>query len=168
MSNPFLGEIRLVGFNFAPRGWAMCDGQNLAIAQNDALFALLGTTYGGDGVNTFALPDLRSRVPVHMGQGPGLSSYVLGEQSGTESVALNSLQLPLHAHAVASVAGGTGSTASSDLPASGGPDLYARTAGGAPSMSAMPAGGNQPHDNMAPFVVMNFVIALNGVFPSSN
>jgi microcystin-dependent protein len=168
MSNPYVGEIRLVGFNFAPLGWAMCDGQILAIAQNDVLFQLLGTTYGGDGVSTFALPDLRGRIPIHMGQGPGTSSYVLGETGGTETVTLASSQLPSHTHTVAAAAGGNDSSASSDMPASGGPDLYARAAGGAPSMSVMPTGGNQPHDNMAPFVAMNFVIALNGVFPSSN
>jgi microcystin-dependent protein len=168
MSSPFLGEIRLVGFNFAPAGWAMCDGQLLSIAQNDALFALVGTTYGGDAVTTFALPDLRGRVPIHMGQGPGLSAHVLGEMGGRETVTLTSNQLPLHTHAVASAAGGNDSTASSDTPASGGPDLYARSAGGAPSMTVMPVGGNQPHDNMAPFVAMNFVIALIGLFPSSN
>jgi microcystin-dependent protein len=101
MSQPFLGEIRMFGFNFPPRGWALCNGQILSIAQNTALFALLGTMYGGNGQTTFALPDLRSRVPLHMGQGPGLSSYTLGQAAGSESVTLTTPQLPSHNHPVA-------------------------------------------------------------------
>src|SRR5689334_9815739 len=119
MSNPFLGEIRMVPFNFAPKGWALCNGQILAISQNTALFSLLGTTYGGNGVSTFALPDFRGRVPIHAGQGPGLSSYVLGEQTGTESVTLTVPQLPAHNHTVNGVASG-GSQAS---PAGGSPAI---------------------------------------------
>jgi microcystin-dependent protein len=102
MSDPFIGETRLVGFNFAPQGWALCDGQLLSISQNTALFSLLGTTYGGNGQTTFALPDLSSRVPVHQGQGPGLSNYVPGEQGGSENVTLNVSQLPAYSHRLAS------------------------------------------------------------------
>ena len=98
MTTPYIGEIRLVGFNFAPRGWMACNGQLLSIATYSALFSLLGTTYGGDGITTFALPDLRSRIPVHQGQGPGLSNYVIGQMSGTESVTLTQNQIPAHTH----------------------------------------------------------------------
>src|SRR3982751_6487214 len=106
MSNPFLGEIRMAGFNFAPRGWAFCAGQLLPISQNDALFALVGTTYGGDGQTTFGMPDLRGRVPINQGQGPGLSNYVMGQMSGTESVTLITAQIPPHSHAINAASGG--------------------------------------------------------------
>ena len=174
MSDPFLGEITMVGFNFAPRGWALCDGQLLPISQNTALFALLGTTYGGDGRTSFGLPDLRGRVPVHSGYGPGLSDRRLGEKSGAETVGLSQNQLPAHSHSLVcknvqgnqpipgghSIAGdGTGMTADyHDQP----PDtaMHASSIGN--------TGGNQAHANMQPYLCLNFCIALMGLFPSRN
>ena len=163
----------MFGGNFAPQGWAMCDGQLLSIAENDALFALIGTTYGGDGQTTFALPDLRGRIPTHAGQGPGLSARVLGESSGAENVTLTINQLPAHTHAL------QGST---DIAAQSPPtgnvlaqpstiDLYrpATVPSAALSPNAIaPAGGSQPHDNMEPFLCITFIISLFGIFPSQN
>jgi microcystin-dependent protein len=172
MSEPFLGEIKMVGFTFAPRGWAFCSGQILSIAQNTALFSLLGTTYGGNGQTTFALPDLRGRTPVHMGQGPGLSSVTLGEMSGTPDVTLNSTQAG-HAHALKGTANQASATSpSGNVPAAkrrGGKDIYHPTPGVTlhPSSIAI-AGGSQPHENMQPYLGLNFVIALEGIFPSRN
>ena len=175
MSDPFLGEIRLVGFTFAPQGWALCDGQLLSIAQNTALFSLLGTTYGGNGQTTFALPDLRGRVPIHPGQGPGLSNYVLGEQSGSENVTLNASQLPGHNHPLAS----SNQQGSSSDPSGNFPAVLNDPAGTiavngylASSNSTLnPAaigvtGGNQPHSNIQPFLCVNFIICLQGIYPS--
>ena len=175
MSDPFLGEIRLVGFTFAPQGWALCDGQLLSIAQNTALFSLLGTTYGGNGQTTFALPDLRGRVPIHPGQGPGLSNYVLGEQSGSENVTLNASQLPGHNHPLAS----SNQQGSSSDPSGYFPAVLNDPAGTiavngylASSNSTLnPAaigvtGGNQPHSNIQPFLCVNFIICLQGIYPS--
>ena len=166
MSNPFVGEIRMVGFNFAPQGWAFCSGQTMSIAQNDVLFALIGTIYGGDGVNTFQLPDLQGRIPIHQGKAavPPITSSASG---GSEAVTLISSQLPLHNHVVGGAAG-LETSLPSGLPASGGPDLYATGTGTAPTMGVMPTGGNQPHENMAPFLTINFVISLFGIFPSRN
>lgn len=171
MAEPFVGEIRLFAGNFAPNGWALCDGSLLSIAQNDVLFNLIGTTYGGDGQNTFALPDLRGRVPVHQGQGPGLSPYAIGQAAGTEQVTLIAQQLPSHTHVLnattadatvgAGVAGNlTGKAATTSL--------YGNTpGGGALAAQALTAsGGNQPHNNMAPFLGLNFIISLFGIFPS--
>lgn len=171
MAQPYVGEIRLFAGNFAPAGWALCDGSVLSIAQNDVLFNLIGTTYGGDGQNTFALPDLRGRVPLHQGQGPGLSPYVIGQAAGTEQVTLIAQQLPSHTHVLhattadatvgASVAGNlTGKAATTSL--------YGSTpGGGALAAQALTAsGGNQPHNNMAPFLGLNFIISLFGIFPS--
>ena len=164
MSQPFIGEIRMFGGNFAPQGWMFCDGSILAIAENDALFALIGTTYGGDGQTTFALPDLRSRVPMHQGNG-----HTLGEMSGAETVTLNVNQLPSHGHVPqASNAGGATSPAG---------NVWANSAAlqFAPSNSPLQpmnqgvmgtAGGSQPHDNMLPFQAVSFIISLFGVFPS--
>ncbi len=176
---PFLGEIRMVGFNFAPQGYAACDGQILSIAQNSALFALLGTTFGGDGVTTFALPDLRGRVPIHQGQGLGLSPRVMGETAGEENHTLVVAELAAHSHPVSvnpacsAEDGTTGSPVNNvpAVPAAGatGVSAYASPATStmAPSTgTAGPAGGSQPHNNMQPFEVVNFIIALNGVFPS--
>lgn len=171
MGTPFIGEIRMFGGNFAPRGFAFCNGQLLAIAQNDALFALIGTTYGGDGQTTFALPDLRGRIPVHAGQGPGLSSYSLGESSGTEAVTLTVQQLPAHTHAPQGQSA-AGSQAGPDggVWASSAQNQFSANAPNAAMSNAAigPAGGSQPHDNMAPFQVVSFIIALEGVFPSRN
>ena len=172
MSEPFIGEIRMVGFNFAPRGWALCDGQLLAIAQNTALFSLLGTTYGGDGRTTFGLPDLRGRIAMHQGSGPGLSSRRIGDKFGQESVVLTANQMPAHAHA-AQASSGSGN-ANSPIGRVWSKDAGVQSAtysGNAPDgvMAANAianAGGGQPHDNMPPVLVVNFVIALVGLFPS--
>jgi microcystin-dependent protein len=168
MANPYVGEIRIVAFSFAPAGWAFCNGQLLAIAQNDVLFALLGTTYGGDGVITFNLPDLQGRVPIHNGVGPGLSNYVTGQVSGTENVTLTSNHIPFHNHLVRAAAGGNDTPSFAGMPASGGPDLYATGSGAAPTMNSAIAGSSQPHLNMAPFLAINYVISLFGIFPSQN
>ncbi len=168
MSTPFIGEIRMFGGNFVPRGWAFCDGQLLAIAQNDVLFALIGTTYGGDGQTTFSLPDLRGRIPVHAGQGPGLSGYVLGQQAGVETVTLTQQQLPVHSHAAQAQSGpGNQAAPSGGVWASSGQNQFS---GGAPnspmgSSAIRPVGGSQPHDNVAPYQALSFIIALEGVFP---
>jgi microcystin-dependent protein len=176
-SEPLLGQLMIFGGNFSPRGWAFCQGQLLSIAQNTALFSLLGTTYGGDGQVTFALPDLRGRVPIHHGQGPGLANRTLGEMAGTESVTLIQTQMPAHAHA-----GGSGALAV-NLPATStdptgrvfavpldGANAYSGTVGGqlAGGVNISPDGGNQPHDNVQPFLCLNYCIALEGIFPSRN
>lgn len=169
--DPFLGEIRMFGGNFAPRGWAMCNGQQLSVAQNTALFSILGVTYGGNGQTTFGLPDLRSRVPMHFGQGPGLSSYTLGENAGSESVTLLTSEMPMHTHALG-CASNAALTSSPDpagkFMANTDPtNSYADTTD---SMSGplTTAGGSQPHENRQPFLCINFIIALEGVFPSRN
>jgi len=172
MSQPFLGEIRIFGFNFAPRGWAFCNGQIMSIAQNTALFSLLGTTYGGNGQTTFALPNLQSRVPLHFGQGPGLSSYSLGEVLGTENVTLNQTQMPMHNHIVSAFGsdGTSGKVAGKFLSNSGTINLYNPTSDGttmAPQVIGN-AGGNQPFPILPPLLALNFCIALQGIFPSRN
>ena len=171
---PFLGEIDMVGFNFAPTGWALCDGQLMSISENTALFSLLGTTFGGDGVTNFALPDLRGRRVVGAGQGPGLGNYNLGDRGGEENVTLLLSQLPLHTHPV--VASGPVPPApvalgpSSDVWAATVPYLY--NAGGTlvtmNSGAVEPAGGSQPHENISPYLTMTYIIAVNGIFPSRN
>ena len=172
MSNPFLGEIRMAGFNFAPRGWAFCAGQLLPISQNDALYALVGTTYGGDGVNTFGMPDLRGRLPINQGQGPGLSNYVIGQMSGTESVTLTAGQIPIHSHVINAASGGARSAnPAGNLLGSGEADIYTHDNANGVLMSPStiaPSGGSQPHENMQPYLCVNFIIALEGVFPSRN
>ena len=171
MADPFVAEIRIFPFNFAPRGWAFCDGQLLPISQNTALFSLLGTTYGGDGRSNFALPDLQGRVPVHPGQGPGLSLHDLGEQGGSETVTLLQSEIPAHTHALAaSAAAGVARSPSGELFAneSGGVNSYAALASPTALLAAAAcglAGGDQPHNNLAPYLTMNFCIALQGVFP---
>jgi microcystin-dependent protein len=174
MSSPLLGEIKMFAGNFAPQGWALCQGQLLAIAQNTALFSILGTTYGGNGTSTFALPDFRGRVPLSFGQGLGLQNYVLGEQIGAENVTLLSTQIPAHNHTVNAVASG-GNQAS---PASGslaiestGTSLnYSSAATNSTMNPNMISGGgqNQPHSNIQPILCVNFIIALQGIFPSRN
>jgi len=199
MSDPFLGEIRMVGFNYAPRGWALCNGQLLGIQQNSALFALLGTTYGGNGQSNFALPNLQGRVPVHAGQSPGTSQYTLGEVSGTENVTLTANELPTHAHTVA--LSGTGnvsialgaSSANGNTPTPGPTTVPAKVANGlaslnafsttAPNTTLLPVtttttvnvngntglvGNNLPVPIVQPYVVVNFIIATEGIFPSRN
>lgn len=166
--DPFVAEIRIFPFNFAPKGWAFCDGQILPLSQNTALFALLGTTYGGNGSSTFALPNLQGRAPMHPGQGPGLSLYDLGQEGGSETVSLLESEMPAHAHNM------TGSLADDDSTLPGGNSfgqlsiLYAPN--NAPlvdmSIQALPlAGGDQPHNNLQPYLTLSFCIALQGVFP---
>ena len=174
MSSPFIGQIIETGFNFAPRNWATCDGQIMSIAQNTALFSLLGTTYGGNGQTTFALPDLRGRVPIHMGQGPGLSLKVIGQVSGSESVTVISSQMPQHNHLV-NVNGGNGNLKNPNgnfaaAVQGTNTNIYSGTSNGttlSPQAVGI-AGGNQPHNNMQPYGVHNFTICLFGVFPSRN
>jgi microcystin-dependent protein len=169
---PYIADIYIFAGDFPPRGWAFCEGQILPIAQNQALFSLLGTTYGGNGQTTFALPDLRGRVPMHFGQGPGLSPRNLGESSGSEGVSLLTTQLPPHTHNV---------TASSDNGVRTGPanGVWASSARSDAQYSSTPdtnmspaamgaAGGSAPHNNMQPYLALRFIIALQGVYPSRN
>jgi microcystin-dependent protein len=163
MATPYLGEIKLIAFNFAPKGWALCNGQTLAIQQNQALFSILGTTYGGNGQTTFALPNLQGRVPVHVGNG-----IVLGEQGGVQAVSLNINQIG-HTHPVKASATATTNTAAGNFPATSANNVY----GSGVDTTMLPgivstAGGSQPHDNMQPYLVLNYVIALQGIFPSRN
>lgn len=170
MSEPFIAEIRIFAGNFAPRGWAFCNGQLLPISQNTALFSLIGTTYGGDGRTTMALPDLQGRAPMHPGRGPGLSSRSLGESSGVETVTLTEAEVPNHTHAMnASPSPGEAPSAAGNALARGvGGSLYGNAASLVDLASqALPsAGGGQAHNNMQPFLAMNFIIALVGLYPS--
>lgn len=175
MSDPFVGEIRMFAGNFAPRGWAFCNGQILSIAQNTALFSLLGTTYGGNGQTTFALPDLQNRSPMHLGQGPGLTSRDLGEIGGNTTVTLIASEMPAHAHQPQADASASGqmSPAGATWGAGGRgrPAAYAANSnpGAALSPQALaPTGGSQPHNNRSPYLGVSFIIALQGVFPSRN
>jgi microcystin-dependent protein len=168
MSEPFIGEVKIVAFNFPPKGWAFCNGQILSIAQNQALFSILGTTYGGNGVTTFALPNMQSRVPAHWGQGQGLSPVKLGEVGGVEAVTLTRQQMPTHNHLVAaSSKAGDNVSPVANLLASG-TKLYSAEP---QATTLMPeavgaTGQNQPHPNIQPYLVLNYVIALVGIFPS--
>ena len=173
MSNPYLGEIRIFGFTFAPAGWALCNGQILSISQNTALFSLLGTTYGGNGQSTFALPNLQGRVPNHFGQGAGLSTYTQGQVGGVESVTLTVNQMPQHNHLV---------NATSDTAAAAGPSpKYLGHSPSTPIYVNVPTvvvqmspgmisitGGSQAHENRQPYLTLNFCISLQGIFPSRN
>ena len=169
MAQPYVGEIRMFGGNFAIAGWAFCDGSLLPISENTTLFQLIGTTYGGDGQTTFALPDLRGRVPLHQGQGSGLSNYVLAQSGGVESVTLTQNQIPIHTHTP--MASNTGA---SDNPAN---NFWANSPTGKPYSAApptvqmntgtiSPVGGSQPHENMIPFLCVTYIISLFGIFPS--
>ena len=171
MSEPFVGEIRMFAGNFAPRGWAFCDGQLLAVSQNDALFSLLGTIYGGDGRTTFGLPDLRGRVPIHAGSGPGLSNRRLGSKAGAEKVTLTVNQLPSHTHTMkastnpATETRAGGNVTASDLAI----DSYFENPPGAANLSTQAIttlGGSQSHTNLQPFLCVHFIIALFGIYPS--
>lgn len=170
MSEPFVGEIKMFAGNFAPRGWALCDGQLFAVSQNDALFSLLGTIYGGDGRTTFGLPDLRGRVPIHQGTGPGLSQRRLGSKGGAEKETLTLNQLPSHSHSVKA----SGGTANASAPAKhvvGESSLFDLYQSATPSSSmaneaVSSTGGSQSHNNIMPFQCINFIIALFGVYPS--
>jgi microcystin-dependent protein len=171
MADPFVAEIRIFPFNFAPTGWAFCDGQLLPISQNTALFSLLGTTYGGDGKSNFALPNLQGCAPMHPGQGPGLSLHDLGETGGSDTVSLLESEIPSHSHALMSSnqPGEDAAPAGEALARSVGAQLYQTTTNTnlqqmAPQALA-PAGGGQPHNNMQPYLTMNFCIALQGIFP---
>lgn len=182
MSEPFIGQIQMFGFNFNPRGWANCDGQLLSIAQNSALFSLLGTTYGGDGRTTFGLPDLRGRAPIHTGQGAGLTNRQLGSRSGSERVTLTEAQLAAHDHTASSVAnavvpGGNSNDANNnfwadDIGVSSGTyhtgPANASMNAAAVTTTVNNAGGGQSHENMQPFLTVRFCIALTGIFPSRN
>jgi len=173
MSSPYIGEIRMFGGSFNPAGWAMCDGQLMPISQNDTLFTLIGTTYGGDGQETFGIPDLQGRIPVHMGTNPGTgTTYQIGEQAGVESVTLSTQQIPVHNHAfIGSTDSGTtgvptGNVVATNIQLS----LYSQfPASNAMNANALqPQGGSQPHENMMPFLVVTFIISLFGIFPSQN
>jgi microcystin-dependent protein len=174
MTEAFIGSIVMFAGNFAPRGWAFCQGQLLPIAQNTALFSILGTTYGGNGQTTFALPDLRGRAPIGTGQGPGLTNITLGEAAGSESVTLNVTQMPAHTHAVACDATSAGAADPANAfpgnpGALSGAQLYGPTASAtmAPAMIA-PSGGSQPISVQQPFLGINYIICLEGIFPSRN
>jgi microcystin-dependent protein len=176
-----IAEIRMFAGNFAPRSWAFCQGQILSIAQNTALFSILGTTYGGNGQTTFALPDFRGRVAVGAGQGPGLQSIALGEQAGVETVTLIAQQMPMHNHTISGNAGGlannanpTGNSLGIAVVAAGNAPVNVYNNGAPNPANALNAqtcgiaGGNQPHNNMQPFLGMNYIICLEGIFPSRN
>lgn len=176
MSEPFLGEIKMVGFNFEPNGYLYCNGQILAIALNTALFSLLGTYYGGNGQTTFALPDFRGRVPTHWGQGPGLSSYTIGQVAGNETTTLITNNLPNHAHSFAPpVVTGMANTSTADSSTvlavpDGGEQIYSTAApnGTLKAGNTGGAGSNQPFSNMQPYTTITFVIAVEGIYPSRN
>src|SRR5438876_599539 len=168
--DPFVAKIRIFPFNFAPRGWAFCDGQILPISQNTALFSLLGTTYGGDGKSNFALPNMQGNAPMHPGQGPGLSLHDLGETGGSETVTLLESEIPAHSHAMtaATTSANSKSPAGNVLARAGGGNVYMPAGNPLVSMSDQalaPAGGDQPHNNLMPYLTLNFCIALQGVFP---
>lgn len=169
MSSPFVGEIRMFGGNFAPQGWAFCNGQLMSIAENDTLFNLIGTTYGGDGQQTFGLPDLQGRLPMHMGSGGGLSNRVIGESGGVETVTLTVNQIPIHSHAPLAVSGsGNQSTPQNGVWAGAATSIYTTNA---PNIAFNPslggsAGGSQPHENLMPFLAVSFIISLFGIYPT--
>lgn len=169
MSEPFVGEIRMFAGNFAPRGWAFCDGQLLAVSQNDALFSLLGTIYGGDGRTTFGLPDLRGRLPIHAGNGPGLSTRALGAKGGEENVTLTEATTPTHSHAWGAT-GGAPQNASpiGAMVAKPTPLIFDTGTPTDPMSAAMVqnTGGSRDHTNLMPFLCVNFIIALFGIYPS--
>lgn len=174
MGTPYVGEIRMFGGNFAPAGWAFCNGQTLPISENEVLFNLIGTTYGGDGQETFNLPDLQGRAPIHMGQGAGLSNRIIGEKAGAEQVTITTQQLPQHTH---SANGGTAGNLDSpsgnfwSADAGGNVAAYNTAATGGASMAPAAlsqAGGSQPHDNMQGFQAISFIISLFGIFPSQS
>lgn len=171
MSQPFIGSIKMFGGNFPPLGYAFCNGQLIPISENDALFALLGTTYGGDGQTTFALPDLRGRVPIHQGTPPGGPTFVIGQTVGTETVTLTANQLPAHTHSLGanSGPGNVSGPAGAVWAQSAGTQNYGPNVDTPMSANAVGiAGGSQPHENMQPYLAINFIISLYGVFPSQN
>jgi microcystin-dependent protein len=172
MAQPYVGEIRLFAGNFNPNGWAFCDGQLLPISENDVLFQLIGTTYGGDGESTFALPNLQSRIPIHMGTGSSGTTYIIGESGGVESVTLSTQQIPSHSHPMlASKDPGTGTNPAGLVAGALSPVSVYKANVSPPNIamhaqSITPVGGSQPHDNMQPFLCINYIISLFGLFPS--
>jgi microcystin-dependent protein len=170
MTEPFVAEIRIFAGNFAPRGWALCNGQLMPISQNTALFSLVGTTYGGDGRTTFALPDLQGRAPMFWGQGPGLTGRVIGESSGSQAVTLLQSEMPSHSHALMASTSPAASRTATDaaLARSRNGNAYQGAVSQTTSMAGQAvgmAGSSQPHNNMQPFLVLNFIIALQGIYP---
>ncbi|MGO4103880.1 phage tail protein [Leifsonia sp. YAF41] len=174
MSQPYIGEIRLFGGNFAPAGWAYCNGQLMPISENDTLFNLIGTTYGGDGQETFALPDLQGRIPMHQGTRPGGSTYRLSDKGGVETITLSPEQIPPHSHTPMASAALASSTSAAGVVSASWPDAPYNKVGGA--VTAFPlapeavggTGGGQPHENMPPFLGLSFIISLFGIFPSQS
>lgn len=172
MSNPYIGEIRMFGGNFAPAGWAFCDGSLQPISENDALFTLIGTTYGGDGQETFGLPNLNGRTPIHMGQGPGLSqNYVIGEMAGVESVTLTTQQIPIHNHAFipsTTISAETNPT-NNVISQSSQATIYISDQPNVNMANRVaPVGGSQPHENMQQYLCIQYIISLFGIFPTQN
>jgi microcystin-dependent protein len=173
MSQPYVGEVRAVGFNFQPINWNYCNGQLIAISENNALFNLIGTTYGGDGQNTFALPNLQSRIPVHQGTLQGGGTYIIGATGGVESVTIVSASYPAHTHALAGTSNAGSGSAPLNNAAGGGSKIYAPSAD-APSVPMNPAmvglsgGGNQPHSNIQPYQAINWIISLYGIYPTQS
>lgn len=168
MTEPYLGELRCFGFNYPPRGWAYCQGQLLPIAQNTALFSLLGTMYGGNGQTTFGLPDLRGRAPIGFGQGPGLSPRELGEVGGEEQVTLTAAQIPPHTHTVMGATDASTKSPTNAVPGvTAGGSSYSSTPSTPMNAGMIPpsGGGNQPHDNISPYLATNWCIALEGLYP---
>ncbi len=170
MSQPYVGEVRPGGWNFAPAGWMLCQGQLLPISENETLFQLIGTTYGGDGQSTFALPDLRGRVPVHQGAGPGGVNFTVAESSGQESVTLTIAQLPLHGHPMlASSVNGNSNFTQNNVLAASATKVFVPNAVPDTGMNPgclQPSGGSQPHENLQPYLTLTWIISLFGVFPS--
>ena len=172
MAQPYVGEIRMFAGNFNPAGWLFCEGQLLSISQNEVLFQLIGTTYGGDGQSTFRIPDLRGRVPIHQGTGPGLTARTIGQKAGVESVTLTVQQIPIHTHAMLGSTSNANATAALNAVAGTIPIFGVRAYGkDAPSTtlhpsSLSPVGGSQPHENRQPFLALHFIISLFGIFPS--
>ena len=173
MGEPFVGEVRMFGGSFAPAGWAMCQGQLMPISENETLFNLIGTTYGGDGQETFALPDLQGRVPMHQGQGPGISqSYLIGEKAGVETVTLTTQQIPVHNHAFLCSTDAAASTDPTNQVIAQSSQIHVFTqdvTNRQMNANALtPQGGSQPHENLQPYLCITFIISLFGVFPSQN
>jgi microcystin-dependent protein len=172
MPEPMVGEIRMFAGNFAPAGWMLCEGQALPISENEVLFQLIGTTYGGDGETTFNLPNLQSRVPIHMGTGPEGTTYQLGEMAGVETVTLTTQQIPTHSHAMIATTDGGGASSPGGNILANCPSvkMYTASAPATPlhAQAITPQGGSQPHENVQPFLCINFIISLFGVFPRAS